>query len=479
MKRPDKVMGFLSYNGKQYSFICLDDKLQLLPPDEKTQKEDFLAGFTDFSKRQEERSKFVETLELNGKISDDESIYFKVLNKASNHNGYICFPIYYYLLYNSGLMQPTRIDGFYLRGQAIDGFYPPQHAIKTDVEERQDKNHPFTAAVTARVYDEESCGVYISNGVSVHVEASVTVYLKYDDRIPLSAESVLSFSFDKSVDIEAVTTEIYSAKLMLMYLSYRRNVKIDDVELFTLDKNRKRYNCGLLVSFLGEKFAPESFVNAKKQIIQYRYLKDKTATLISLFGPSEQNSSSSIYVEHLCPSIKGISHYTVARIVSIFTAFEREFREIYGQNFERSDDYIEMLKLAVELVDSEASKRTGNSRNHLIEIKKALQKFDISLSQKLCHALNDCESIMEPFVRQSVDKSIFEMRDEFAQRMNTLRNDVTHGNSTFRTEPMDLPYLNYVELLLYAMRLKSIGIEPENIKAALSDLFQVYLPPSV
>lgn len=60
--------------------------------------------------------------------------------------------------------------------------------------------------------------------------------------------------------------------------------------------------------------------------------------------------------------------------------------------------------------------------------------------------------------------------DSLASRMNKLRNDSAHGNIDLKIDPIDLKHINTLENLLFAMRLKKIGISEIDIKKAIKDV---------
>lgn len=60
-----------------------------------------------------------------------------------------------------------------------------------------------------------------------------------------------------------------------------------------------------------------------------------------------------------------------------------------------------------------------------------------------------------------------------AFRMNVLRNDAVHANLDFDIDPIHLTDYKVIEILLYAMRLRWLGIELKAAQQGLADLFGI------
>ena len=68
-----------------------------------------------------------------------------------------------------------------------------------------------------------------------------------------------------------------------------------------------------------------------------------------------------------------------------------------------------------------------------------------------------------------------EQLDEICARMNRLRNDLAQGNLDLKFCPELIGDLKMVEQLLYAMRLKAIGVEDRSIQSAINTIFRCNL----
>ena len=57
--------------------------------------------------------------------------------------------------------------------------------------------------------------------------------------------------------------------------------------------------------------------------------------------------------------------------------------------------------------------------------------------------------------------------------MNTLRNDMAHGNLDIHIDHEHIIGFAIIEYVLYAMRLKHIGIENKDIQGAIAQLMGI------
>ena len=62
------------------------------------------------------------------------------------------------------------------------------------------------------------------------------------------------------------------------------------------------------------------------------------------------------------------------------------------------------------------------------------------------------------------------MIEDICERMNKLRNDSAHGNIDLEIEPIHILDFATLENLLYAMRMKKIGMELMDIRRSIRDL---------
>lgn len=209
----------------------------------------------------------------------------------------------------------------------------------------------------------------------------------------------------------------------------------------------------------------EKHRDAKKRIIRYAYLGKKTAKIFTSI------KSKKLEFEHLCESIDETHRYTLSRCIMILTAFEREYRNIYGENSGRSPEYIQVKKDIIDLIEKYRRQSHGKQRDYTREFLKTVKNRDNSFSTNVNNALMDCKEIMEYFLKEEYEGNYEKTAQDISIRIGAVRNGIAHSRLDLQLEAIHLADIKLVEKLIYAMRLKKIGIRPKNIQMAIQELF--------
>ena len=95
---------------------------------------------------------------------------------------------------------------------------------------------------------------------------------------------------------------------------------------------------------------------------------------------------------------------------------------------------MEAKKTALEALDGLIEQKTGKVKKYLSTFRKRVAADENSLSDRLLSVIKDCETIMKPFLIYELGKGYNAPVDEItpledvASKMNTLRNDMAHGD---------------------------------------------------
>ena len=155
----------------------------------------------------------------------------------------------------------------------------------------------------------------------------------------------------------------------------------------------------------------------------------------------------------------------------ILAAFEREFRNIYGQDAIRSKAYKDTKEQIVKLIEDQAPNYTGDRKKYIKGFAKIISNIDSSYGDNLEYALKDCKDIMEPFVIRRFEGTYEEIIADISISVNKLRNGVAHSRLDLELKPRHLVDIKLVEEMIYVIRLKKIGIEESTIKKSINELF--------
>jgi hypothetical protein len=270
--------------------------------------------------------------------------------------------------------------------------------------------------------------------------------------------------FSQKIGLSEMIDKARDAQSLLKYVSYRTNTDFADISTYIAMNDGKVRNCGKLVFRVECK--EEKNEKAKERIIRAEYIKDHIADILYAIECGEMPFG------HFCDSIKAMSYYPMSRIIMILAAFEREFRNIYGQDVRRSEEYKNTKDQIIELIEKQADEFTGKRKKYVKDFANGIRNSDSSYGDNLKYVLEDCKGIMEPFVTKRFEGTYEEIIEDVSLRVNRLRNGVAHGRLDMELEAQHLTDIKFVEETLYAIRLKNIGIEDVIIQKSINELFR-------
>lgn len=127
--------------------------------------------------------------------------------------------------------------------------YSSRNALEQSAEIDEDTGNLKELSVAAKKAAIESGGTYkIAPDVDAKIEfASYAVMHFSQGEPPIDAKSVMVTSFSRPIGIDALIPAVIYAKCFLKYITYRTNVKIGNVEIFSVNSAKKREQCGYLV----------------------------------------------------------------------------------------------------------------------------------------------------------------------------------------------------------------------------------------
>ena len=75
-----------------------------------------------------------------------------------------------------------------------------------------------------------------------------------------------------------------------------------------------------------------------------------------------------------------------------------------------------------------------------------------------------------PFLKHDYKEYSSEKIDEIGERLNELRNNSVHGNIDLQINPINIADFSTIENLIYAIRLKGIGLDKTKIQNSIKNL---------
>ena len=467
MRKPKRLIGYVKYDELDYPFEFNEETFSLLlfPPTVEVWAHtssifNLLSGFKDDGRKHE----WIGVQQLHGITSERNKIIFEVSEARGNYNGFYNYSVNWYFYYSAEL-DPNAIDGFKVSGEEVNYFFPPQQVLKPKVQFNDDHISVNKMAIEVMNQITKPCGKYrIAPHVDAIMEVSAygTMHFNTFEK-PMDATSMLITSFSQPVNLTSLLIAFRNLRCFFEYIAYRTNVNIHSADIFRLNNQEKRDYQGLLV--FKRRSNPETSKTISEQIIKYNLLKNKTVKLFTCI----KNEKFSF--QHLCDAIDSTHHYPVSRIIMIFAEFEREFRNIYGQDNDRSQEYISVKKDIVNLIENYLKTTQRKRRGYAKQLKKYVENRDSSFEANVRKALLDCEEIMAPILQKRYSGSYVEIVHNLSSRMGEFRNGIAHSRLDFHFEAIHLSDIKVIEELLYAVRLKSLRLKPTEIQKAINDLF--------
>lgn len=462
MEKPKRYVGFLDFKEQRIPFE-FDDKEFLLrmyhltPEDAKEHSWDFLRLLSEQSSKKHE---WVECLDIYATLADDKRVIFNVNDNPSTYCGYDTYRVNWYYCFQDG---SDSINGLRVSAKEIEYFFPPQEVYTSSIvcSEDQEKITEMRVVTTGQ-YDFDF-GVFEMEEKVLHLSGHAFATLAGRSANPFEAHSFLLAECEDCLSVRNGVDLAYTIMDFLKYVSYRSNISIFSVDTFRYDEHGTREYIGFL-SFPREK-SEEKSEKAQKVIIGYDLLKENSTALMQLFCDKV------ITLQHLCESIETRLHYTTARFILILTAFEREFRNVYGLDFGRSEKYLRVKAEVLDSLNVMRENKHGKCREYVDQIINLIGASDNGYGMKVQKALKCCLDIIEPFIRKKYEGEIEDVINGIGKRMGNCRNGIAHGRLDFLIDPINLDDIKIIEELLYAMRLKSLSIDSTAIQKAINSLF--------
>ncbi|SKA70306.1 hypothetical protein SAMN02745111_02001 [Eubacterium uniforme] len=465
IKKPKKLLGYLKYDDMDYPFEFIEEdfSIVLYPPTKEKWDDaaDFFRFFEDLKKPKPDG--WVKSIKLEGVTSEHYKIIFSVKDTPSNYHGFKSYEVDWFY-YCRQEYDWEKIDGLKVSGREINYFFPPQIALQNEVKFSEDNIIEKMIVSTTDEETKRMCGSYsVRRGLNAVIELNAYATIHYNTALnPIDATSYLYYIFSKPTGIDDIIIAVYHLKCFIKYITYRSNIYIDAIETF-YEREGKRDYAGTIV--FPNRMNGEDNKKASDRIIGYDVLGNKTANIFKAIRNGKMGYA------HICKSIDGRRHYSSGRMIMIMSEFEREFRDIYGQDFGRSEIYISTKQEIVDLIENYRETHTGDVKKYASSIKRTIQNLDNSYAQNVEKAILDCETIMKPFICRNYKGYTDEIVKGICDRVGEIRNGIAHSKMDFTLDAVHLTDTKIIEELTYAIRLKKARISNELIKKGINALF--------
>jgi hypothetical protein len=457
------IKGFVELSEGAVPFQYENGILNIFPINQQKWKEGFFDRLQNMLQEFNNgiKNEWVPRYTINGTTSNQRSIVFFCVNKLSNNDGFERYEVSYYLIYDEKKISPKKIDGIILTGEELDYFYLPSKAFESS--KTLEGGYISSFVVRANMTNSVLIPEYtLKQGVKIQPTLSVDLSIHARSEVPIKAQTEVVLGFSKSMSLENTIDVMFQFKTFLRYVCYRRNVRLKKVKIFAL-VNAKPQLCGDIV--FNENSLEELNSKKKNRILSYDLLLDKTSNILQAIADG------TMYFEHLCDNIDATSSYGIDRIILLFVAFEREYRNVYGTDADRSEVYLNAKVELCDVITNIINKSSREKRKYFKGFRNFIQKTDNSFEDRLKSAINNCKDILKPFLSHHYHTATDDYMSDIADRMKQMRNDAVHGNIDLQVDPINMSDFKIIEILLYVMRLNYIGVKPKNIQQMICNLF--------
>lgn len=348
----------------------------------------------------------------------------------------------------------AEINGIYPARQAIDQLYSDENGVLSF----KTKNYDQTST-------EKQTFCYKQKNVDINF--SITRKFKWNNNeVRIELSPIMSFYFEATNDYEFINSLVYYAKYFLQYLNYRRNINLSDISLFITD-NAKNTFCAKLFTCDNKEEIEEECVNKGKFIMQSQICSYEGKILDGLI-------SNNLYTRHIPKTYSDGKSLDAAKFIMICTAFEAEFHKMYKNVKIKNKKRIEAEENARKKLNELKEQSKGKLKKIYAHLIKTVDYT--SLEEKLIYAYESLETILHIFAKHlyGMNNHAFSHTD-MAKRLSTMRNKLAHGSLDIEFNLATYIDIGFLERMVYAMQLKSLGISDNNIQKALNTLFSCHI----
>mgnify|MGYP000861462597 CR=1 FL=1 len=461
MRDYDTYTGTINYKEIDFTFIFDKKKLKLIPPKEQKHEVDMW---------------FMEKIEngvytLGNPIYVDEIIY-GIANETGKKivlipahksigriNSTLIIDIEFYII---NKYDREKIDRIAIKGPEITHIFPTTIALNKFDWEMNGK-----IGVSTKSFDETTTAKesFCMGDKELLIYFGISVSSTYKTgESPISLNSTMFIEFFPTDDYKFIVNLIKIAKQFIQYLCYRKNVIFSRIEI-SAPTSKGLHETFAVLHEAHENNIEEIYPIEKERLIKYDYLKGHLGSILN--DIVNQN----IYLEHIPESYEIGRHINAGRFVMITAAFEWEFKRNYPVGIEKSLKTREAEDNISNIIDKLIKENTGKSKEILKFLKKLIRSDN--LASRIIEYGKHYGNISDIF-----GNHLYSINDEklnykeMGKRLSDQRNHFAHGDIDKEFIGLSLLDLVYLEYIIYIMQLKFYGIEDDEIKHAINDLFR-------
>ena len=455
------IQGILDYKEIKFEFIIDKESLQLKP------KEEFKKRFIDCFRQSlgngiyTNKENYLEDEYLIGQRSDNYQ-YIIFIPESKNIETYFFKDLLYirvkHIIYMNKIVSIDKVN---IYCEELNAIYDIRKSI-----EKQGFNENGESELRLKSFEENKAEkfefTYKDQKVECDFNISKTLYRKITE-FPVQIRSQISLKFDTTNNYMFISALYDIVKKFIQFLCYRENITIEEIQIYSKDEKEVYTQVGTLEA-QGEEILPEEERILLNRYISYDYVKDIVGNIF------QSISSQDLYMRHFPLSYKDGKEENEAIFVMTTVAFEWEFKKLYPKGIPHSETTVKAQEEITKKINELKEKSTGKKK----KIYKNLLKFiDLDgFADNLEYTCNDLNDVIFDFGDKlyKINNEHLNYR-EMGERLSEQRNHFAHGDIDQEFIGLALLDLIFLKEIVYAMQLKRFGLNDENIRKSLKDLF--------
>ena len=460
--------GYLDFHNETFPFTFKKDTLTIIPPSIEKWNEFYNEWFHhDFNNNS--KNKWLEKIIIDGVTDNHNGVKFFVTDSPAYFNGYYSYKVNYLYIYDykSGTNDMYEIKGIRFKGPECNYLYNVRNYINQDFETKDNRFNKFSLELLSK--EDENFGKFSWYNYSVSVNGSFSWKKDNGTYSPLEINSLIILELSRTCnDLDKLLELIYIQRTILTFCAYRKNITFKEIDTYAYTDDKLTRKVGNFYIF-DDKEA-ESDIKHLKQIVDFKGTGKSISKLYKLVLDGK------IYTTHIPQNFIMRNSYFPARMLSILIAFEHTYKTIYKDVLLSNEDFAFVKKKTIEFLDNQISVNTGKLKKKFKGMKNSISKTDLGYGEYLKYALNNNLDVLESFIKKRYRvKNANPIITACSERTNKIRNSMAHGTLDINFKPINSNDIYLIELLLYSMVLKYIGLDKKIIEDKIKQLFNLYL----
>ena len=308
------IQGTLNYKDIEFDFILEKDDLKLIP------KNDYEKNFQKIFREELDNGAYID--------KDNYSIF----------SDFLYIKIQYIIYLNN--QEPISKISIYCK--ELNGIYDIRRAI-----EKNDFNKNGEAEVKLKSFDKTQTGnfkfIFKDKEIVCNLNISKTLYGKITEH-PVRIRSAITLSFEPIQDY-SILSELYNIiEKFIQYLCYRKNVIIEDVNIYTKIEKEKYRQIGTFET-IDDDITQEEDKILENRFISYKYIEGHENNIL------QSIADDSIYMRHFPMTYKEGKRENEATFIMTTAAFEWEFKKLFKNGIPHSQKTKQAKENAIDEIE--------------------------------------------------------------------------------------------------------------------------------